>query len=93
MVNDDNTSVSIGLVDKLRPSFRSFVQAISITPLQVHYYSEAEFHAEAPQANASEGLAQGPYVAAKAGLEPATLRTKGVESTNEPTRPTCSVLW
>jgi len=35
-----------------------------------------EFHAEAPQANASEGLAQGPYVAAGAGFEPATLQTK-----------------
>jgi len=26
----------------------------------------------------SEGLAQGPYVAARAGVEPMTLRTKGV---------------
>ena len=46
------------------------------------------FHAEAPQATASEGLAQGPYVAARAGVEPTTLRMKGVESTNEPPRPT-----
>ena len=53
----------------------SFIQAISIAPLQVHCYSEAlptqdtllEFHAEAPQATASEGLAQGPYVAVGAG--------------------------
>src|SRR6218665_1331470 len=37
-------------------------------------------------ATASEGLAQGPYVAARAGFEPTTLRTKGVESTNEPLR-------
>src|SRR6218665_204151 len=44
----------------------------------------SEFHAEAPQATVSEGLAQGPYVAARAGFEPATLRTKGDESTNEP---------
>src|SRR6218665_120444 len=29
-----------------------------------------EFHAEAPQATVSEGLAQGPYVAARAGVEP-----------------------
>src|SRR6218665_702261 len=45
-----------------------FIEAISIAPLQVHYYSEAsrnstdavlEFHAEAPQATA-----QGSYVAA-----------------------------
>ena len=48
----------------------------------------SEFHAEAPQATASEGLAQGPYVAASAGFEPTTLRTKGDESTNQPPRPT-----
>ena len=48
----------------------------------------AEFHAEAPQATASEGLAQGPYMAAGAGFEPATLQTKGDESINEPPRPT-----
>ena len=47
----------------------------------------SEFHAEAPQATANEGLAQGPYVAARAGFEPATLRSKGDESTNEPPRP------
>ena len=33
---------------------------------------------------ASEGLAQGPYVAARVGFEPATLRTQGTEPTNEP---------
>jgi len=41
------------------------------------------FHTEVSQQIVSEGLAQGPYVAARA-----TLRTKGVESTNEPSRPT-----
>ena len=46
-----------------------------------------EFHAEAPQATVSEGLAQGPYVAARAGVEPMTLRTKGVDSTNAPHTP------
>ena len=45
-----------------------------------------EFHAESPQAIASEGLAQGPYVAARAGYEPANLRRKGGESTNAPPR-------
>ena len=30
----------------------------------------------------SEGLAQGPYVTARAEVEPITLRTKGVDSTN-----------
>ena len=47
----------------------------------------SEFHAEAPQAIASEGLAQGPCVVARVGFEPTTLRTKGIESTNEPPRP------
>ena len=46
-----------------------------------------EFHAEAPQVTVSEGLVQGPYVAAKAGVKPMTLRTKGVDSTNEPPTP------
>ena len=77
----------------------SFIHSISIAPLQVHYYtqtlptqhlSEFQFYAKVPQATASEGLAQGPYVAARAGFEPATLRTKGDESTNEPRRPPTS---
>ena len=54
------------MIDQLNESvitINSFL-AISIAPLQVHYYSEAlltvsEFDAEAPQAIASEGLAQG----------------------------------
>ena len=49
-----------------------------------------EFHVEALQATASEGLAQGPYVAARTGFEPTTLQTKGDESTNEPPHPTIS---
>ena len=44
----------------------------------------SEFHAEAPQLSASEGLAQGPYVAARARFERTTLRMIGVESINEP---------
>ena len=36
----------------------------------------SEFHTEAPQATVSEGLAQGPYVAARAGFKPTTLWTK-----------------
>ena len=47
----------------------------------------SEFHAEAPQATASEGIAQGLYVAARAGFSPTTLRMKVDESTNEPPRP------
>jgi len=56
--------------------------AIFIAPLQVHYsmpnYSEAlqtpheytvsEFHAEVPKAIVSEGLAQGLYMAVRAGF-------------------------
>ena len=41
-------------------------------------------HAEALQATASEGLAQGPYMAARAGFKPTTFRSKGVVSTNAP---------
>src|SRR6218665_156541 len=76
--------------------FNSFIQVVSIAPLQVHYYSEAlptqheycvEVSRRKPQATASEGLAQGPYVAARAGFKPATIRTKGVKSTNGPPRP------
>ena len=56
----------------------SFIQAVFIAPLKTLYYSEAlptqhgygagtvdtvsEFHAEAPQATAREGLAQGIHV-------------------------------
>ena len=74
----------------------SFIQAISIAPFKSTTTQRrsrhstdtvSEFHAEAPQATAREGLAQGHYVAARAGFEPATLRTKGDESTNEPPRP------
>ena len=43
----------------------------------------SEFHAEAPQATASEGLAQG-----QVGFEPMTIQTKGVKSANKPPRPT-----
>ena len=41
-------------------------------------------HAEAPKATASEGLAQGSYVAARAGFEPTTHRSTDIDSTNEP---------
>src|SRR6218665_300725 len=47
----------------------------------------SKFHAEAPQATLNEGLAQGLYGAARAGVEPMTLRTKGVDSTNAPHTP------
>src|SRR6218665_2377688 len=51
------------------------------------------FHASAAHADAiiiqsivGEELAQGPYVAARVGFQLATLRIKGDESTNEPSR-------
>src|SRR6218665_1943273 len=37
---------------------------------------------------AHEGLAQGPYAAAKAGFEPSTFRSKGIDSINAPPCPT-----
>ena len=43
------------------------------------------------QATVSEGLAQGPYVAAR--VEPMTLRTKGIDSTNAPSCPTSRLWW
>jgi len=46
-----------------------------------------EYHSEAPQATVNEGLAQGPYVAARAGVAPMTLRTIDVDSTNAPHKP------
>ena len=50
-----------------------------------------EFHAKAPQAPVSEGLAQDPYVAARVGVEPTTLWMKGVDSTNAPHKP--HICW
>src|SRR6218665_832912 len=67
----------------------SFISGISIVPLQVRYYSEAlpTEHGccvGVSLRTANKGLAQGPYLADRAGFEPTTLRTKGDESTNEP---------
>ena len=75
----------------------SFIQAISIAPIQMSTTTQRrsrhstdtvpEFHSEAPQETVSKGLAQNPYMAARAGVEPMTLRTKGVDSTNAPHAP------
>src|SRR6218665_2100122 len=75
----------------------SFIPAISIAPLQVLYYSEAlpttarilyrSFTPKRPQATAAKGLAQGPYVAARAGVEPTTLWLRVIISTKAPPRP------
>jgi len=79
------------------------ILAIPTVPLQVHFYSEAlpttarilcqSFTAEAQQTTASEGLAQGPYMAARVGFEPMTLRTKFIKSANEPSRSTVTLWW
>src|SRR6218665_2330376 len=71
----------------------SFIPAISIAPLQVLYYSEAlpttaRILYRCSQATAGNGLAQGPYEAARAGVEPTTLRLKVIVSTKAPPRPT-----
>src|SRR6218665_2389113 len=52
-------------------------------------YTVSEFHAEAHmlQATAGKGLAQGPYTAARAGVEPTTLRLKAIDSTKAPPCP------
>src|SRR6218665_3615006 len=42
------------------------------------------------QATVGEGLAQGPYVTARAGVEPTTLRLKVIDTTKAPSRPTCT---
>src|SRR6218665_219273 len=71
----------------------SFILAISITPLQVHYYSEAPpntarilYRCFTPKrtGNCNKGLAQGPYVAARAAVEPTTLRLRVIDLTNAP---------
>jgi len=54
----------------------SFIQAISSLFKST---TVPEFHAKVPKATASEGLAQGPYVAARAGVKTMTLRTKGYD--------------
>ena len=49
-------------------------------------------HAEALEAIVSEGLVEGPYMAARAGFEPTALGSKGVVSTNAPPCPTGTAL-
>ena len=77
----------------------SFILAISIAPLQVLYYSEAlpttaqiVYRSFTPKrtgnSTVGKGLDQGPYVAARAGVEPTTFRLKVIASTNAPPRQT-----
>src|SRR6218665_1608564 len=79
-------------------NIHSFIPAISIAPLQGLYYTQRRFRLQlgycigvsrrSTQAAAGKGLAQGPYVAARAGVEPTTLRLKVIVSTKAPPRPT-----
>src|SRR6218665_1150207 len=76
---------------------------IIITPLTARAFQKRprpqlltlcrSLHAEALQEIASERLAQGPYVAARAEFEPATLRSRGIDSTNAPPRPDNLIVW
>src|SRR6218665_594343 len=74
-------------------SMYSFIQTISFmsstTQRRYRHSTDtvSEFHAKAPQTTVSEGLTQHPYLAARAGLVPPTIRMKDVESTNEPPLP------
>jgi len=54
---------------------------------EVHFHASASAGAIVMQRIVGKELAQGPCVAARAGLEPATLQTKIDESTNKPQRP------
>src|SRR6218665_2016385 len=79
-------------IPKLIQSFRPFLLHLfkPITPRRRSRHctdNVPEFHAEAPPATVSGGLIQGPYMAARTGVEPMTLRTKGVDSTNAPPTP------
>ena len=58
----------------------SFSEALPSTAID----TVSEFTREVLQAAVSEGLTQGPYVAAREKFEPST----GIYSTNEPPRPT-----
>ena len=47
----------------------------------------SEFRRRSATSKLSEGLVQGPYVAARAGFKPMILGSKGIDSTNAPPRP------
>ena len=64
----------------------SFSEALPTTVID----TVSEFTRKVLQATVREGLAQGAYMAARAGFEPTTLKSKGVVSTNAPPCPTSS---
>ena len=55
---------------------------------RLHHGYCIEVSRRSAQATAGKGLAQGPYLAARAGVEPTTLRLKVIVSTKAPPRPT-----
>ena len=75
--------------------FYLLIQAISMGPLQVYTATQifrsaidtARILCRSFTPKRHMQLAQGPYVGVRAEFEPATLRTKCVESSNEPPRP------
>jgi len=85
----------------------SFIQAISIMPIQVHYHSEAlltqhgycvRVSRRSATSNCRWRTCSKYLCGGRAGFEPTTLLTKGIESTNEPTRPItlfsfCLLTW
>ena len=75
-------SISIALLTALALQKRSRPQQLTLC---------RSLHAEMLQATVSEGLAKSSYVAARAGFEPSTLQSKGIDSTNAPPRPTCII--
>src|SRR6218665_125931 len=94
--NNFNAGFEIDLVSFIHSFIHSFIPAISIAPLQVLYHSEALpttakilYRSFTPKRTgiAGKGLAQGPYVTARAGVESTTLRLKVIDSTKVPSRP------
>src|SRR6218665_2925981 len=85
------------ITNKVHSFIHSFILVISIAPLQSsttqrrsrlqHGYCIGVSRRSA-QATADKGLAQGHYVAARAGVEPTTLRLKVIVSTKAPPCPT-----
>jgi len=65
--------------------FYSASHSLSLSEALPAIDTVSEFTRRALQATASEGLAQGSYVTARAGVESTTLRSKCISSNNAPT--------
>ena len=72
-------SISIALLTAWAFQKRSRTQRLTLC---------RSLHAEALQATVNEGFFQSPRVTAREGFEPTTSRSKGIDSTNAPPRPT-----